>query len=520
MGGRSTSAIEEKIVSTETFSKLREKLRAEGKKVVQCHGVFDLLHPGHIGHLEEAKAQGDTLVVSVTSAPYVNKGPGRPYFTDEQRMKSLAALSCVDYVLLSKAVTVIDIMECIKPDLYVKGSEYENADNDVTGNIDKEVERVRLFGGDVFYTNGEVFSSTKLLNNAFPVMPPNVAEFAREFSQRSSFKKVKETVDLMKDIKVLVIGDIIIDDYIFCVVQGLMSKDRAFSAKYFNEERYLGGSLAIARHLANFSKNVTVCGVVGDEPHIHSRILNDLGKDMLLDLQFDPNFHTIIKRRFIERHGIRNEYEKLFSINYLNDYEENIRADKTAFYEKLENIVPNFDMVVVTDFGHGLIDETVMEIVQSKAAFLAVNCQTNSSNYGTNLITKYKRADTFTLDERELRLAYSNRSENPEKLLTRLVKHMNAKAGWVTLGSLGAIGADDKHKAAKIPALTLTVQDTVGAGDAYFSLASLCAYFDVPFEVGSFLGSIAGALAANVLGNSKAVSKVDVLKFASTLLKF
>ena len=129
---------DEKIISKEEFFKRRQAFRDEGKKVVLCHGVFDLLHYGHIEHLEEAKKQGDILVVSVTAAQYVNKGPGRPYFDDRQRMSFLASLSIVDYVLLSEAVTVQEIVSFVQPDIYAKGQEYARAADDVTGNIGPE----------------------------------------------------------------------------------------------------------------------------------------------------------------------------------------------------------------------------------------------------------------------------------------------------------------------------------------------------------------------------------------------
>ena len=510
----------EKIIGREEFARVREQLRKDNNKVIHCHGVFDLIHPGHIHHLEEARALGDVLVVTVTSSPFVNKGPGRPYFSDELRMKTLAALECVDYVLLSEAVTVIEIIEIIKPDLYVKGAEYSSFENDLTQNIDSEVDKVRSLGGDVYFTSGDiVFSSTKLLNNAFPVMPPEVADFARKFSERYGLNEIKSCLDAMKSLKVLVVGDIIIDEYIFCSLQGLMSKDMGYSARYIGEERYLGGSLAIARHLAGFSNNVTVCGIVGDEPHIHSKVLNDLSRDMHLDLQFDSGFKTVVKRRFVSRHGIRNEYDKVFSINYLNEEDEKGTLDKSSFYSSLDANIKEYDVVFVADFGHGLIDKTVMDIIQEKAKFLALNCQTNSSNFGTNLITKYRRADTFTLDERELRLAMGTRTQIVEPLLKKIMKHFNSYMGWLTLGSHGAIGINN-NKVYPIPALTLTVQDTVGAGDAFFALSSLSASIKAPIEIGTFLGSIAGALAANIMGNSKSISKVDVLKFASTMLNF
>lgn len=511
----------EKIVTQLQFQQLRKEFLTQGKKVAHCHGVFDLLHPGHIAYLEEAKSIADILVVTVTAAVYVNRGPGRPFFTDALRMQSLAALSCVDYVLLVDAPTAIEIIDIVQPDFYVKGQEYAVASDDVTGNIVPEVQKVRHYGGDVYFTTGVVFSSTKLINQNFPVFPPGVKEFVQEFVQKYTFDDIRKIVDSLNELKVLVIGDIIIDEYIFCNVQGLMSKDRAFSAHYNHEERYLGGSLAIARHLSNFSSHVTVCGIVGTDPHkIHSQIVNDLGRTVKIDLQVDKKFRTVVKRRFVERHGVRNEYAKLFSMNYLPDGQQEMMIDRQAFNERLKSQIDGYDVVVVADYGHGLIDNTTMEIIQDKAAFLALNCQTNSSNYGTNLITKYRRADIFTLDERELNLACANRTSEPGILLSQLMAHFNnSDAGWATLGSLGSICIDKNQDINRTPALTLTVQDTVGAGDAFFSLASLCARVGASVEATSFIANIAGALAANILGNSRAVTKAELLKFATTLLK-
>ena len=262
---------------------MRGKLRADSKKIAYCHGVFDLLHPGHIAHLEEAKSIADILVVSVTATPYVNRGPGRPYFSDELRLRSLAALACTDYVLLAEEPTSMGMLEVIQPDYYVKGSEYENPEDDVTGNITREIEKVRSFGGDVYYTGGVVFSSTQLLNRHFDVLSPVVKEFAKGFSEQYPFDYVRNVMDDMKNIKVLVVGDIIIDEYVFCTVQGLTSKDRAFSAVYDREEQYMGGTLAVARHIAAFSDKVAVCSMVGTEANIHSRLLNELSGSMLLN---------------------------------------------------------------------------------------------------------------------------------------------------------------------------------------------------------------------------------------------
>lgn len=514
------SGLMSKLVSRENFQAIRQELRQKGQKVVHCHGVFDLLHPGHIAHLEEAKSIGDVLVVSITSVPYVNKGPGRPYFNDDLRMKSLSALAVVDYVLLSETPAAFEIIEIVQPDFYVKGNEYEQHEDDVTQNIDKEVEQVRAHGGDVYYTDGITFSSTSILNNNFPVFSPNVKEYMKDFATKYPFNEFKTMVEDLSKLKVMVVGDIIIDEYVFCLVRGLMSKDRAFSAQYLSEERYLGGSLAVARHLSSFVDNVTVCGLVGQEAHLHSQMLNDLSKDMLLDLQFDPHYRTVVKRRYIEKRGKREEYDKVFSLNFLMDGEQNPRIDREAFYKKLTNNVGNYDIVIITDYGHGLLDQKAMDILQEKAKFLALNCQTNSSNYGTNLITKYQRADAFALDQREISLAFSTNSLDYPQLLAKLRQHLGSGMGWLTLGSDGALAMDREENYVQQPALTLTVQDTVGAGDAFYALSSLCAKAGYPTEIGTFSGNIAGAIAANVLGNREAIRRGDFLKFATTMLKF
>lgn len=510
-----------KIVSMADIGVLRQKLRLEGKKVVLCHGVFDLLHPGHIAHLNEAHSLGDVLVVSITAAPFVNRGPGRPYFSDELRIQSLSALSCVDYVVLINSPTALAAIDVVQPDYYVKGKEYASAEADVTGNINPEVERVRSYGGDVHFTDGIVFSSTQLLNRNFAVFPPGVKEYAQDIALRYSFDDIRYIVEKMKDIKVLVVGDIIIDEYVFCRVQGLTSKDRTFSARYQKEERYLGGSLAVAKHLSSFSDKVTVAAIVGDDPALHSQILNDLSPLMRLDLQFSNTFRTTVKRRYVERRGIRDEYDKILSVNFIPDDNGGIcEPERREFLSRLEREIANYDLVVLTDFGHGLIDQEAMEIIQNKAKVLAVNCQTNSSNFGTNIITKYRRADAFTVDTRELQLAMANSHEPESVLLRGLTTKMGAEVGWATLGSLGSISCDREGNETKAPALTLTVQDTVGAGDAFFALAALGFGVKATTEVSSLLGNLAGAISANILGNSSSVRKADLLKFASTLLKF
>lgn len=509
----------EKIVKIEDFPEIRKVIKEQGKRIVMCHGVFDLLHLGHVEHLIDAKKQGDVLVVSVTAAKYVNKGVGRPVFSDAQRLEFLSNLEVVDYCMLSEAVTAHDMIRIVRPDVYAKGREYQDERNDITGNIGGEESCVIENGGVVYYTEGDVFSSTKLLNRFFSALPEGVLQASLDMKAKLGedlMESIRSWVESFRDLKVLVVGDVILDEYVFCNIQGVTMKDASISAFYENEERYTGGALAVAKHIAGFSDNVTLCSMTGTEHGVYDFIIDNM-KGVKLELITDSSFTTPVKRRFLKTNSQRHEYDKLFSVNRLMKRGERKRFDYGSFHRRLEEITGNYDLVVVADFGHGLIDDEAIRILETKAEYLSVNCQSNSANMGTNIITKYSRADIFVVDERELRLAFGQALEQREALLERLKERLNASYAWTTVGAEGAIGAFDRvitHQ----PALTLSTTDTVGAGDAFYSLAALCAYKRLPVEAATLVANAAGALKTGILGNKEPVKKVDLLKFVNTVL--
>lgn len=155
-----------KIKVLEELSQIIKKLKSEGKKVVLCHGCFDLMHPGHIKYFQAARNMGDILVVTLTPDIYIDKGPGRPVFNQDLRAESIAALECVDYVAVNKWPTAEETLRLLRPDIYVKGQEFENLE-DKTGKIQKEYEVLKEIGAEMRFTHEIVFSSTKLLNQNF-----------------------------------------------------------------------------------------------------------------------------------------------------------------------------------------------------------------------------------------------------------------------------------------------------------------------------------------------------------------
>ena len=510
---------QKKYLDFDSCNEQLESYRQQGKKIVLCNGVFDLLHPGHIAHLKAAKAMGDLLVVSLTAAAYANRGPGRPIFTDELRLSSLAALACVDFVILTPQATALGVIEKVRPYIYCKGDEYADASQDVTQNIDREAAQVRAFGGDIRYTSEITFSSTQLINNYLNVVPPQLKHYAKTLNQQYDLRQIKDAIDRMQQLRVLVVGEVIIDEFLHCDIQGLTSKGKALSTRFVKKEQHLGGVIAIARHLASFAQSVTVASSIGNEPEVHKLITEQVGNSLDLCLHQSENCATVIKRRYIEQQSTAKDRAQLFAINTID--EAGLKGEeRQKFYNDLKQSLTNYDLVVLADYGHGLIEPSIMELIQERASFLALNCQTNSANYGCNPIDKYQRADTFCLDERELKLAYPKRDSDRRELLMQLRQHLGARQGWLTLADSGSLGIQFQEKLDSAPALTQTVKDTTGAGDAFFALASLSACLDLPLELGSFLGNLAGAIAANILGNEKPVEKARLLKFAKTVCTY
>lgn len=237
-----------KILGLNEMAKRSRQLRTRGKCVVLCHGTFDLIHTGHIRYLQRAKQEGDVLMLTVTGDAYVNKGPGRPVFNEQLRAENLAALACVDFVAINHAVTAVEALHHIRPNVYAKGSDYRSHGDDVTGNIVREKEAVEAHGGRIFYTDEITFSSTHLLNEHFGVFPPETHEYLHAFRTHWSDKDVRRMIRSVSGQRVLVVGDAIIDQYHYAVPLGQTGKDNILAVRYESEEQFAGGAIAVANH--------------------------------------------------------------------------------------------------------------------------------------------------------------------------------------------------------------------------------------------------------------------------------
>ena len=508
-----------KIIPFATAPAFFKTLRARGQRLVQSHGIFDLIHPGHVCHLEEARGLGEALVVTLTADKFVNKGPGRPYFNQQLRAKSLAALACVDYVVTVPFTGALEAIECVRPDIYCKGKEYADPDFDTEGNLPGEIRAVKKLGGQVRFIGSIKYSSTKLLNRHFDHLSTPVKAFCESLAGRCTRRQFVEAVESFTSLDVLVVGDTIFDRYSYLKVQGLTSKNKIISGRFLREETQTGGALAVFRHVKQFTRRVQYFSLVGTESWAAAALRQHVASAQDLTVR-EPGFTTIIKQRFVEPLVEGAEMSKLFSVNYLAAAPPSEKV-LARLEKKLLSEIRKADVVLVADFGHGLMQPRLRELVQDRASLLALNCQTNSNNHGFNVITRqYQRADVFTLDEQEMMLSAGRRQLDFAQELAALKKKFRSSYAWLTRGSVETIGLRDREPACLCPPLERDVVDTIGAGDAFLSVAALAAAKRLPVDLATFLGQLAGAQAVKIVGNAEPISKTTLLKSGMSLLNF
>ncbi len=503
-----------KIISIEALASKAAELKKNQKKIILCHGTFDLMHGGHIKYLQKAKSLGDLLFVTVTADEYVNKGPGRPVFNDSLRAENLAALACVDYVGINHELTAVGMLKKVCPDLYVKGSEYQKPEEDVTGNIQKEIDAVREGGGDIFYTNEITFSSSSLLNDHFDVFAPETKAFLSEFKDKYSDKEIQDQIGSLSDLKVLVVGDVIIDQYHYVSPLGQTGKGNVLAVQYQSEEQFAGGSIAVANHTSQFVKNVTLLSALGDHDSHEEYIRSKLEKNVTPVFTYFNDAPTLTKRRFVD-----GDLTKLFEVYFYKD-EPTFKDDGEFVESWLNHHASEYDLVIVADFGNGFISSKMRDIICRKAKFLAINTQINSGNRGYHVITNYKQANFISLNEPEIRLATHNRHDSIEHVAAEVSKKLGAKQCAVTRGTKGVLMLDtDKKSFYRIPALSSRVVDRIGAGDAYLSISAICLAGGLDSQVANFVGSVAAAMDVQIVCNREPIDSVSLKKYISTLLK-
>lgn len=504
----------QKIFLLEDLIKKVEGLKKSGKTIVQSHGVFDLIHPGIIKHLNSAKKQGDILIVTVIKDKDVRKGPGRPIFSVDLRVENVATLDMVDYVCAVDDEKPYECVQMIKPDIFARGQAYKERDRKIHNKVFEE-EKDFYFGKSKLYeTDGFSFSSSQIINNFLDIYPEDTKRYLKSFSEKYRFNDIVANLDKLKSLKVLLIGDGIIDEYHYCEPLGKSAKAILVVNKYLTHEVFAGGAFAIANHIAGICDAVHLVSLLGSDESRENFIKDNLKPNVTMRFCYREDGPTIVKKRYI------NQYvnQKLFEVNYLNDnYINDVLELKILQYVK--SIVSSYDIVLISDFGHGFITNKIIRLIEESGVRYAVNTQTNGANSGYNMITKYHNPAFVCLDEAEVRLSAQDRYSDIETIGKSVARTIGSEYFIVTRGKNGSIAINKNNEVVRTPIFSTKVVDTVGAGDAFFAYTAPCISSGMPLDMVSFIGNAVGALAVQIVGNKKSVEKYELLEFIHTLLK-
>ena len=503
-----------KVKGVQDIEPVLDTARNQGKVVALCHGVFDLLHPGHFRHLRTAKDMADVLVVTITGDKYVGKGPGRPVFPQELRAEALASLEAVDHVLVIEDQTALPAITAVRPDLYVKGQEYSDEVGDPTGNIRAERELVEEFGGKVVFTQDIVFSSSQLINTFMPQHPEVTQRWLSDLKAEYSIEEIFGWLDALANLNVTVVGEAILDLYTSCHALGKASKEPVLCFNRGATVTHGGGALAIASHCAGLGARVTlITGLNSKDSHCEQiDRVESLGVEVRV-VPLDPR-PTIRKERLVDN----NTQSRIVEIYQMDDTP--LTGDAEAqLLRYLSLTCEASDVVLMADYGHGFITERAIDQMASNDAFLAVNAQTNAGNQGFNFITKYPRADFAALNGNEARLEVRRRHVDFDLYMPELRQTLGARCLLVTQGANGVDLYLPDRKVEHGPALAPFVKDRVGAGDAVLSATSLLSSVGTPAPVIALVANIVGAWAVSFLGNERTISLGELKRQITATLK-
>ena len=516
--------IKDKILN---FSEINKFVKDnKNKKVTLCHGVFDLLHIGHIKHFEESKKLGDILVVSLTKDEFVNKGPNRPVFNTQQRAEFISRIDVVDYVLINDYETSEKIIRFLKPKIYSKGLDYKDNKKDITNNIEIEINAIESVKGKIHYTKSAKIDASNILDQFNLIYSKEQKKFINKVRVNFDNRMLKVFEKEAREKKILVIGELIIDSYIMCDPLGKSGKGSFLTFKRGKEHKFVGGSGFVANQLGNFSNKVDLLAIMSSSNKDERFVKNNINKNVKLKVIKDKNFSTIVKTRYIEQ----VDFTKVVGIYDLGN---------TLIKESLEKKIINFlsknkkkyDLVIVSDFGHGLITKKITKAIKDMKAFKASNAQVNSANKGERNLKKFSNFDCTVINSSELlhesgsipdfREYYANTTKYNNdflRLSKKLKKEIKTKTLVVTSGKSGSLLLNTKNQKIFCPAFAKNKLDKIGAGDSFFAIISLCKSCNLNEINSIFLASLAAAYTVEKFGNDKPINLNETKKILSHIL--
>lgn len=500
-----------KILSWDALLRVRADLRADRKRLVQCHGCFDIVHPGHIRHLRQAKALGDVLLVSITGDSGVSKGVGRPLIPQELRADNLAALDFVDFVYVEHRPTAVEMLSKVQPDIYIKGKEYEsNRDTRFLA----ERQAVENAGGRIVFSSGDVvFSSTALI----AAMEQSVDPFHARLSQLLQREELQgerlfQSLARMRGQRVVIVGESIVDTYVLCDRPDVAGESPILTLRPLEARHYDGGAAVIARHAAALGASPILL-----TPMARSEQASAMHRRLLaagVDIRTIP-VHTPIpeKQRFLVGQ------QKVLKVDLVEPFLLDAAQHQSLLGLAHDAVreAGGVDACIIADFGLGLFSPQVLhslcETARPHTRVLSGDVSGKRSN-----LRAMRHMDLLCPSEIELRDSLRLHSEGLTLAVWRLLEETKSRSAIITLGADGLVAFDKlpglespdtlddwatRLKSEHVPALCPLAIDPLGCGDSLLTSATLALASGAPLLAAAFLGACAASIQVQRLGNGE-----------------
>ncbi|QOG12084.1 PfkB family carbohydrate kinase [Arcobacter sp. FWKO B] len=469
------------------------KKEADGKKIAFVSGNFNILHPGHLRFLKFAKESSDFLVVGV------NQEDKNVKLLDANiRLESVNHSMYVDYAFILQDEP-IDFIARLKPEIVVKGSEHEDK-------VNSEKELIESYGGKLIFSSGDIkFSSLSLLQDEINQLEHTAIKKPLSYLNRHQidYNKLLSTLEKFKDLNVLVIGDVIVDEYITCEPLGMSQEDPTIVVSPISSNIFLGGAGIVAAHSAGLGANVDFISIIGNDNY--ANLVEDKLKEYKVNayLYSDNSRPTTLKQRF------RANSKTLLRVNHLKQHHMSKEMQDQIFND-LEKVIKNKDLIVFSDFSYGCLPISLIEKITNlgKENNIMMVADSQSSSQ-TGDISKFKGMTLVTPTEREARLGVNDFESGLIVLAEKLRSKSDIKNIFITLGSEGILihsENDSEEKSEKwitdqIKALNSAPKDVAGAGDSLLISSSMAIASGASVIEAAYIGSIAAACQVGRVGN-------------------
>ena len=465
---------------------------------VLVSGRFNVLHPGHLRLFRFAKECGDRLVVAVEN----DKLAGNlAHINAQLRLEGVASNSYVDEAILID-LPVVELIKALRPNFVVKGKEHENQDN-------PEEKAVAEYGGKLLFSSGETtYSSLDLLRRELTSSITGTIQLASAFMNRRKIERARllEICEKFKTLRVTVIGDLIIDEYITCEPLGMSQEDPSIVVTPIDSVRFVGGAGIVAAHAAGLGAEVDFISVSGlDSARAFAlRKLNDF--KVSANILEDSSRPTTVKQRY------RAKGKSLLRVSHLRQGAISA-ALQEQMLELVKSVLPKADLIVFSDFNYGVLPQSlvnqVIAIAKTFSVFIVADSQ-SSSQVGD--ISRFTGIDLITPTEYEARIYTRNYQDGLVVLAEKLRSQADVKNVLLKLGDEGLlIHAKDATEGSieggqiwtdQVPALNLHPKDVAGAGDSLLVVSAMALTCKANIWEAACLGSLAAAIQVGRVGNT------------------